>query len=257
MNKVWIGTNWKMHKTLQEGKLYCNELMDVVKDINPAIEVFIIPSYTSLWPIKELISDSRIRLGAQNMHWAEEGAFTGEISPIMLSEIGLDLIELGHSERRQYFNERDEELNKKVQAAIKHGMKPLLCIGENMEQKNNQITIETLSAQLKVCLNELSADQAKNMLIAYEPVWAIGKSGVPADSDYVAHAHFHIRRILGELFGSIGNDIPILYGGSVNESNFLEYLQLDHVNGLFIGRAAWDMNSFRKIILAVDSLIQH
>jgi L-erythrulose 1-phosphate isomerase len=256
MSKIWIGTNWKMHKTLSEGIAYTEELMEIVEQLNQDIEVFIIPSHTSLWPIKNVIGSARVKLGAQNMHWETEGAYTGEISPQMLSEIGLDLIELGHSERRQYYNENDRDINKKVHAALNYNMKPLVCIGESLDQKENQITEETLSAQLKVTLNGLTAEQAKNILVAYEPVWAIGAAGKPAEADYIAKVHLHIRHTLEGLFGDVGKTIPILYGGSVNLDNFYQYIQIKEVNGLFIGRAAWDMTSFRKILSTINSYSQ-
>jgi L-erythrulose 1-phosphate isomerase len=256
MNKIWIGTNWKMNKSLKEGISYSKELMKIVEELNEDMEVFIIPSHTSLWPVKEIIGSSRLKLGAQNMHWEKEGAFTGEISPVMLSEIGLDLVELGHSERRQYYNENDLDINKKVRAALDNNLKPLICIGENLQQKNNHITEETISAQLKVILNGIAEEEVADVLIAYEPVWAIGEAGKPAEAEYVSKVHSHIRSTLEDLFNETGKSIPILYGGSVNQDNFLDYLKSENVNGLFIGRAAWDMNSFREILLSINSLSQ-
>lgn len=253
MNKIWIGTNWKMHKSLQEGMAYTKELMEVVKDLHEDMNVFIIPPYTSLWPIKEVIGSSRLQLGAQNMHWEEEGAYTGEISPMMLEEMELDLIELGHSERRQYYNENDEDINKKVHAALKHGLKPLICIGENLEQKAYGITKEVIASQLKVTLNGMTQEQSTDVLIAYEPVWAIGASGKPAEPDYVASIHDHIRQTLVSILGETGEGIPILFGGSVNQSNFMSYLKNENVNGLFIGRAAWDMISFKEILSTIHA----
>jgi len=253
MNKIWVGTNWKMHKSLREGIVYTKELMEVVEHLNEDIKVFIIPPHTALWPIKEVVGSSRLQLGAQNMHWEEEGAYTGEISPMMLTEIELDLVELGHSERRQYYNENDEDINKKVLAALKHGLKPLICIGENLEQKTFGITEEVIAAQLKVTLSEMTKEQAAEVLIAYEPVWAIGAAGKPAEADYVARIHDHIRRTLVSLFGITGENTPILYGGSVNQTNFMSYLENKNVNGLFIGRAAWDMSSFKEILTTIHN----
>jgi triosephosphate isomerase len=249
--KLWLGTNWKMHKSLAEGQIYCRELQAIADTLHPDIELFVIPPHTSLYPLKAMLQGSRIRLGAQNMHWEDEGAYTGEISPMMLAEIGLDLIELGHSERRQYYNENDADINRKVHAACRHGLRPLVCIGENAEQKNAGITEEVLSMQLKICLAGLSQTQAANVLIAYEPVWAIGASGIAAEAGYVGQVHGHIRRVLAGLFGEIGARMPILYGGSVNESNFESYLDQQDVGGLFIGRAAWDINRFRHILSTV------
>lgn len=256
MNKIWIGTNWKMTKTIAEGMDFMKGLRQISEAITSKLQLFIIPSHTSLVPLKEITTGSNIYLGAQNMHWEDSGAFTGEISPRMLAEIGIDLIELGHSERRQYFNETDAAINKKVHAALKYSIKPLICIGENIEQKNQQISKETLAAQLKVCLQGLSNEQAKEVLIAYEPVWAIGEQGIPADAAYVNEIHDFLRSILVGLFAEVGGEIPILYGGSVNHDNFLKYIDLVNVNGLFIGRAAWNIDSFQDILKQLESHLE-
>jgi L-erythrulose 1-phosphate isomerase len=248
MSKIWVGTNWKMTKTIAEGISYTKELKQIANKLTSDIELFIIPSHTALVDIKKEVSNSRIKIGAQNMHWEDTGAYTGEISPKMLDEIGLDLVELGHSERRQYFNENDTDINKKVVAALKYGMQPLVCIGENIQQKNIGISLEVLAAQLKVCLKGLTEVQAQQVLIAYEPVWAIGENGIPADAKYVGEIHSFLRGIIVELFPEVGNDIPLLYGGSVNLENFLEYIVHQDVNGLFVGRTAWNMETFTVLL---------
>ncbi|WP_158735822.1 triose-phosphate isomerase [Alteribacillus sp. YIM 98480] len=254
MNPFYIGTNWKMTKTTKEGTAYSKELAAFSEQLDPAlIELFIIPSFPSLVPVKNEINSSQIRLGAQNMHWAERGAYTGEVSPVMLKEIGIDIVELGHSERREYFNENDHDINKKVHAALQYGMKPLVCIGETLEEKENNISVEMLSKQLKVCLKGLEKDQLVNVLIAYEPVWAIGERGIPATPDYVSYIHGEIRVVLTEMYGNEGADVPILFGGSVNHDNYLSYFEDDNVNGLFIGRAAWDVLSFKEILKTCHS----
>lgn len=250
--KIWIGTNWKMTKTIQEGLAYTEELNQISETLSSNVELFIIPSYTALIPIRELTSKTRVHIGAQNMHWKDEGAFTGEISPRMLAEIGIDIIELGHSERRQYYNENDIDINKKLHAGLRYGFTPLICIGENMEQKNNNVSKETLAAQLKICLKDLTKEQASKVMVAYEPVWAIGENGTPADTTYVAEIHAFLRKQLVDLFKETGADVPLLYGGSVNFENFIEYIDIEDVNGLFIGRAAWDMESFEQILQRLD-----
>ncbi|MEH7222801.1 triose-phosphate isomerase [Bacillus sp. JJ1566] len=257
MSRVWIGTNWKMTKTIAEGISYTKELKQIASELHSNIELFIIPSHTALVDIKKEVADSRIKLGAQNMHWEDSGAYTGEISPKMLNEIGLDLIELGHSERRQYYNENDADINKKVFAALKYGMKPLVCIGENIVQKNNSISREVLASQLKVCLKGLSEEQAKQVLIAYEPVWAIGENGIPADPEYVWEIHSFLRETLVEMFPEIGLEIPILYGGSVNLDNFLKYIDHQDVNGLFVGRTAWNMETFTILLHELEKHLYH
>ena len=256
MNKVIIGTNWKMHKSIAEAKAYIAKLNEFFEGFSDDIELFIIPPFTALAPVKEILDASSILVGAQNMHWEDEGAYTGEISPVHLEELGIDLIELGHSERRQYYNENDYDLNKKVKAALNHNLRPLICIGELMEHKRNGITEEILSIQLKTILKEIEFQSAKDIIIAYEPRWAIGVSGVSPEPYYVQRIHQFIREKLIQLYPSIGYEIPILYGGSVNTENAISLLNLDHVNGLFIGRAAWNIDSFKEILFDVRELIR-
>lgn len=253
--KIWIGTNWKMTKTISEGLSYTKELVRISKEVSNRIELFIIPSYTALMQISELTSKSRIYLGAQNMHYEDSGAFTGEISPLMLDEIGIDIIELGHSERRQYYNENNQMINKKVHSALRYDMKPLICIGENLNQKENDISKEVLAAQLKVCLKGLTREEAAKVMIAYEPVWAIGEDGIPADAEYVAEIHEFLRKELIKIFNKEGSHIPLLYGGSVNLENIIRYIDIKNVNGLFIGRAAWDTDSFEVILKNLENYL--
>ncbi|MFG6150321.1 triose-phosphate isomerase [Halobacillus sp. B23F22_1] len=257
MNKIWIGTNWKMTKSTEEGLTYIENLIPISEQLSSRIELFVIPSFTSLIPLQDSLAQTRIHLGAQNMHWENEGAYTGEISPKMLQEIGIDIVELGHSERRQYYNENDQDINKKVHAALNSGFSPLVCIGENIEQKNFAISRETLAMQLKTCLKGISKDQAEKVLVAYEPVWAIGEKGVPADPAYVSYIHHFIREVLEEMFEESSFNIPLLFGGSVNQSNFLDYIHSPHVNGLFIGRAAWTTQSFENILTVLNEQITH
>jgi L-erythrulose 1-phosphate isomerase len=256
MNKLYIGTNWKMHKTLKEAREYTTELKRFFYNFSNHIELFIIPPFTALTEVGKILEDSRILLGAQNMHWKDEGPFTGEISPIHLKEIGVQLVELGHSERREYFNENDLDLNKKVKAALKHQLKPLICIGETSEQKDLGITNEILSIQIKTILHKMKLLSPDDVMIAYEPKWAIGDKGQCADPQYIQNTHHFIRQLLNDLYQSIGHAIPILYGGSVNIENALPILQLNNVNGLFIGRSAWDLTSFKEILGDVKNL-QH
>ncbi|MEH6957095.1 triose-phosphate isomerase [Neobacillus drentensis] len=255
MEKLYIGTNWKMHKSIKEGREYTQKLKEMARNKNERMQLFIIPPYTSLSILREEM-DSSILLGAQNMHWEDEGPFTGEISPSMLKEIGIDLVELGHSERRQYYNENNVDLNKKVHAALDKEIIPLLCIGEKLEDKELGVSEESLSVQLKICLNNISTTQIKNVLIAYEPVWAIGAGGTEASTNYVHKMHDHIRKVLLEIFGDNGYDIPILFGGSVNRGNAIEYLTGQNVNGLFIGRSAWDLEKFEPILNDIEQFLQ-
>lgn len=255
MGKIYIGTNWKMHKTIQQGRKYCQGLKEISENLDDRIQLFIIPSHTSLSSLREDV-DSTILLGAQNMHWEDEGAFTGEISPSMLKEIGVDLVELGHSERRQYYNENDHDLNKKIHAALAKDIIPLLCIGEKMSDKEMGISEEALSIQLKICLKNIPLEHVGKIMIAYEPVWAIGAGGTEAPANYVHKMHDHIRNVLIRLFGVEGQEIPILFGGSVNKGNAIEYLHGTNVNGLFIGRSAWNLEKFKPILHDVEQLLQ-
>lgn len=252
MKKFLLGTNWKMNKTLAEAAQYTNELTGII-DKYPLLDFFIIPSYTHLWKIKELILSniSTLRLGAQNMHYEDEGQFTGEISPVMLEEIGIDIVELGHCERRQYFNETDETVNLKALAALKHGFIPLICIGEKMEDRNFGVSKEMLAKQMKIALKNVPADAIGKFWIAYEPIWAIGVNGIPAETPYVNEIHDFLRSVLIELYGPSGKDIPLLFGGSVNINNAGEYAQLENVDGLFIGRSAWKPDLFEEIMISV------
>lgn len=251
MKKIILGTNWKMHKTLKEGLAYTKEVIELSHKF-PEYQLFIIPPYTHLWAMKEILEDTNILLGAQNMHWEDEGAYTGEISPKMLEEIGIDLIEIGHSERRQYYNETDESVNKKVRSALRYDFTPLICIGERLEEKQKGISKEILKSQIEIALNQVTASDAAKAWLAYEPVWAIGEDGIPAEPTYIDDIHTYIREVLSELYSDdIANSIPVFYGGSVNIDNAVDFINLKEVDGLFIGRSAWNSTSFQEIMLAI------
>lgn len=257
MKKFLLGTNWKMNKTLAEGLAYSAALMTIIGKY-PQFEFFIIPPYTHLWKIKEALAaqKSPLKLGAQNMHEQDFGQFTGEISPLMLAEIGVDIVELGHSERRQYFNESDEAVNRKALAALKHGFTPLICIGEQQADKDYGVSKEMLAKQLKIALTDVPAAAIGQFWIAYEPVWAIGVAGTPAAAAYVEEIHDFLRRILVDRFGPGGAAVPLLFGGSVNIDNARDYARLANVDGLFIGRSAWEPELFEAIMVALDDLIR-
>nr|HMM32456.1 triose-phosphate isomerase [Clostridia bacterium] len=190
-----------------------------------------------------------ILLGAQNMHPEEQGQFTGEVSPLMLKELGLDIVEIGHSERRHVFHETDAEENKKVLSALAHGFTALLCVGETAEQKAYGIADEVLSMQLKIGLNGVTKTQLSRLWVAYEPVWAIGVNGTPASQQYAKERHLHIKAVLEMLFP--GNEVPVLYGGSVNPDNARDLIVQNGIDGLFTGRAAWEAENFNKLIRQV------
>lgn len=245
MKHYYFGTNMKMYKTTSDTERFLKELLTLSKEMPPKHPaLFVIPSFPSLDAAGKLLSGSPILLGAQNMHWASQGQFSGEVSADMLKTLGVTMVMLGHSERRHIFGETDEELNRKVLAAAENDILPLLCIGETMEQKNYGISDETLRMQLKQDLFGFPAEKLEHLRIAYEPVWAIGVSGTPAPADYVGRHHACIRACLIELFGEAGQDIPILFGGSVTPENAPGYLAQENVDGLFVGRSAWEAKNY-------------
>jgi triosephosphate isomerase len=251
MKPLIIGTNLKMYKGVQETLDYLGGLRQATSDIEDRdMCLFVIPSYLALHAASMAFKSCPL-LGAQNMHWEDSGQFTGEISPVMLKQIGISIAEIGHSERRQLFGETDETVNKKVLAALKHGMRPLICIGETAEDKARGITCEKLRLQAKVALQGVSEDAAGRIWMAYEPVWAIGVQGVPAEPGYASLSHKVIHDVLEELYPTAGKGIPVLYGGSVNMANARELIVEPYIDGLFIGRSAWQAEAFDKLIREV------
>lgn len=255
MKKFILGTGFKMNKTMKEGLEHTHALMHAIKDY-PQFEFFTLPPHTHLWKIKEVIdsNNSVLKLGAQNMHYEDAGQFTGEISPVMLKEIGIDLVEMGHSERREYFNETDQTVNLKARAALKHKMIPLICIGETADEKAYNVSKETLARQLIIALNGISTDHIGNFIIAYEPIWAIGVNGLPAPAEYVGEIHDFLRSVLVSIYGTAAAGIPLLFGGSVNIDNAPGYSHLANVDGLFMGRSGWDILLFQEIMETLSKL---
>lgn len=250
MKKLYFGTNLKMYKNSAVTKEYLMQLEAYTKDLSrEEIELFVIPSYTSLPGAASVVDHKMVTLGAQNMCWEENGQFTGEISPLMLKEFDLSLVMIGHSERRHVFGETDEMENKKVLCALEHGFTTLLCVGETEEEKEGGISDEVLRSQLKIGLKGVEGDQSDKLWIAYEPVWAIGVNGKPASAQYAGEKHQVIRQCLTELFGEKkAAQIPILYGGSVNPGNACELIKQEHIDGLFTGRSAWEADKFDHLI---------
>lgn len=247
--KLYFGSNLKMYKNIKDTTEYLQALADYTKDLSrDEIELFIIPSFTTLESASHCYDRQYIKLGAQNMCWEEEGQFTGEISPLMLKELDLDLVMIGHSERRHVFGETDVEENKKVKAALDHGFTALLCIGETGEEKEFGISPEVLRTQLKIGFHGVPVSQVPKIWVAYEPVWSIGVNGTPATADYAEEMHKVIKACLKEIFGEAGADIPVLYGGSVNPGNCEELIVQPSIDGLFTGRAAWQADKFDQLI---------
>lgn len=247
--KLYFGSNLKMYKNTHDTVEYLQNLVEYTKDLSrDEIELFIIPSYTTLESATKNIDRTYVKIGAQNMCWEDEGQFTGEVSPLMLKEIGIDLVMIGHSERRHVFGETDIEENKKVKAALNHGFTTLLCIGETAEEKSYGISAEVLRTQLKIGFHDIPVSQIPNIWVAYEPVWSIGVNGTPATADYAEEMHKVIKQTLLDIFGDAGADIPVLYGGSVNPGNASDLIVQPSIDGLFTGRAAWQADKFDKLI---------
>ncbi len=258
MNRtLFMGTNLKMYKTSNETVAFLTELHELTRDIDRTrLTLFVIPSHTSLESARKCVPQSSIRLGAQNMHWEDEGQFTGEISPRMIKETGAEIIEIGHSERRHVMGETDEQENKKVLAALRHGFTALLCIGETKEQKELNISDEVLSMQLKIGLNGVQRKDIHRIWIAYEPVWAIGVNGTPASAEYAEEKHGVIKSVLKKMFGDEAAQIPVLYGGSVNPQNASGLIIKRNIDGLFVGRSAWQAPAFNSLIRQVMPLFK-
>ena len=243
---LWIGTSWKMNKTLNEAQGFARALAAAEGDREPGIRRFVIPPFTAVREVKSILADSSVKVGAQNMHWADNGAWTGEISPLMLTDCGLDIVELGHSERRTHFGETDVTVGLKTEAAVRHGLIPLICIGETLTERDAGRAQEVLEAQVRGALAHLSDNQkSAPILLAYEPVWAIGESGIPATSDYANARH---AEIIAVAKGVLGRKISCLYGGSVNPGNCRELIQCPNIDGLFIGRSAWKVEGYLDIL---------
>lgn len=250
--KWYMGTNTKMYKTISETNQFIHRLCTLTGDIDrSSFELFVIPSYTALDSADKVRDPKYLKLGAQNMGWEERGQYTGEISPLMLQEVGCDLVMIGHSERRHLFLETDEMERKKARCAVDHGLTVLLCIGETEEEKDAGRSDEVLRRQLDTGFADILPEEAGKLWVAYEPVWAIGVNGKPITVDYADGKLTAIRKELVHLFGAAGEDIPILYGGSVNSDNAVPLSGCKEINGLFIGRSAWDADNFNKIIRSV------
>jgi len=249
MRKPMVAGNWKMNKGLYETRDLIREMYPVLHAVED-VEIVVCPPFVGLGVARREVDESTIKLGAQNMHWADSGAFTGETSPLMLKEL-CEYVILGHSERRAMFGETDETVNKKTLAALAHGLKPIVCVGETLEENQSGITAEVVSRQVRVGLEGLTQEQAEQVVIAYEPVWAIG-TGLAATPEGANAVHKDvIRPILREMFGEeIGDGMRILYGGSVNPGNAAELFGQSDIDGGLIGGASLKAESFIALVKA-------
>ena len=244
--KKLTAANWKMNKTVKESVSFINDFKESVKKIKNK-EIVICPPFTSLFETNKIIKNANICLGAQNMHFEEKGAFTGEVSASMLKDAGCEYVILGHSERRQHFKETDEIISKKIKTALKNKIKVILCIGETLEQRENNETKAAIKFQLETCWKNVGNEEIKNIAVAYEPVWAIG-TGKTATPQQAEEAHEFIRELLKRLYnGNISESIRIIYGGSVNEKNAKELLAMKNIDGALVGGASLDPKRFAEI----------
>lgn len=247
MNRPFVfGTNFKMNQTPAESAAFYAQLASSIT-IEPASQLFVIPPFTSLAAVEAAApprNERTIWIGAQNMHWARDGAYTGEISATMLNALAVDLVLLGHAERRTMFHETDADINRKIHTAIEAGLRVLLAVGETAAERGFAVGGETVSRQLKIALYGLAADSVGMMQIAYEPVWSIGAGGRPASPEDVAPIAALIRSTTVEVFGDAGLSVPILYGGSVDPGNAGTFTALPDIDGLFVGRSAWSVEGF-------------
>ncbi|MFH1479574.1 MAG: triose-phosphate isomerase [Candidatus Omnitrophota bacterium] len=247
MRRPIIAGNWKMFKTIDDALSIAVGLKRKFYTFGEA-DIVICPPFTALSKVNDEILDSSIMLGAQDIYWEEEGAFTGEVSPNMLKDAGCKYIIVGHSERRAYFGETDETVNKKVKIVLKHGMVPIMCIGEKLEERDSDLTFDVIQRQLANGLSGLKKDEVVRMVIAYEPIWAIG-TGRTATPGQAQEAHSFIREEIQKLYDTdVSTKIRIQYGGSVKPDNIAKLMTQEDVDGALVGGASLDLNSFTEIV---------
>jgi triosephosphate isomerase len=247
MRKPILAGNWKMYKTVADAVKYTKEFRSLVKDIAD-VEIVVAPTFTALHAVAEAARNSNVIVAGQDVHWDREGAFTGEVSAPMLREAGAEYVIIGHSERRTLFGETDAAVNRKTHAAFAAGLTPIVCIGETLDQRDQNQTFEVLDRQLNQGLDGLTAEQLTQLVIAYEPVWAIG-TGRTATPEQAAEAHGHIRQRLHSWFGTEpAEGCHIIYGGSVKPENAKDLVRQANVDGALVGGASLDVASFFGIV---------
>lgn len=247
MRTPLIAGNWKMHKTAAEAAAFGDEIRELLNDVE-AVEVLVCPAFTALHALGEKLRTTPIRLGAQNMHEASHGAYTGEVSAAMLKEAGCTYVILGHSERRQLMGETDERVNAKVKAAVEAGLNPIVCVGESLEQRQAGHTEEVVAGQVRAALQGVPAEAVAAAVIAYEPIWAIGtgETPTPEDANQVAAA---IRATVADMCGEdAANAVRIQYGGSVNADNIASFTAQPHIDGALVGGASLTPDSLANIV---------
>ncbi len=248
MRMVLIAGNWKMNNVSSQAKELVLELKELAgKEFSNGC-VVVCPPFTVLRDVYEVIKDSAIKLGGQNMYWEEKGAFTGEISPEMLKDAGCNFVIIGHSERRKYFSETNETVNKRVKSALKHSLTPIICVGETLEEREADKTLDVIKSHVTGALEGLSKEDVQKIVIAYEPVWAIG-TGRTASPEQAEEIHKYIRDLVSSLYSeSEAENLLILYGGSVKPSNVEELIKQEDIDGALVGGAALKADSFSEIV---------
>ena len=246
MRKAIIAGNWKMNKTVDEAVKMIEELKPLVKDAT--CDVVVCPTFVCLDAVKKACEGSNIKVAAQNMHFEESGAFTGEVAPGMLEAMGIDYVVLGHSERREYFNETDEALNKKVKAAFAHNLTPILCCGETLEQREAGVTNDFIACQIKLDMAGLTNEQAAKVVIAYEPIWAIG-TGKTATKEQANETISAIRKVVEGMYGKeVADAVRIQYGGSVKPNTIKDQMAMSDIDGALVGGASLKAEDFSAIV---------
>lgn len=241
-----VAGNWKMNNTISESLTLISEIKE--QNLNENVETVVAVPYTSLNEVKKALEGTNIKLAAQNMHWEDRGAFTGEVSPLMLKEIGVDYCIIGHSERRKYFNEIDETVNKKIKSALDNNIKPIVCVGETLEERESGREEEIVGRQILKGLQDIDKKSVKDIIIAYEPIWAIG-TGKTASSDDANKMCSFIRKTIADKYGEeVKESIRIQYGGSVKPNNIRELMNKDNIDGALVGGASLKAEDFIKIV---------
>ena len=252
MRKVIVAGNWKMNKTAKEAAKFFSELKPLVADVKNA-GIIIGAPFTALETATRETAGSNIKIAAENMNAKESGAYTGEVSPLMLKDLGVEYVILGHSERREYYHENDEIINEKVKSALAHDLKPILCIGEKLEQREAGTTNDVVKTQIVGGLKDVTAEQMANVILAYEPVWAIG-TGKTATPDQAQEVHAFIRGLLTDLYGKeVAENVTVQYGGSMNDGNAADLIAQTDIDGGLVGGASLIPEKFAVIIKAGDA----
>src|SRR5688572_20820383 len=248
MRLPFIAANWKMFNTVHESVVFVKQFRSLVKDIDD-VEIVVAPPFTALHAVAEAARNSPVGVSGQNLYWEREGAFTGEISAGMLREAGAEYVIIGHSERRRLFHETDESVNRKLVAALGARLCPIVCIGETLEEREGNQTLDVLDRQIKQGLDGLTGDQVASLVLAYEPVWAIG-TGRNATPEQAGEAHAHIRSRIRQWFGgAAAEQCHVIYGGSVKPDNIHSLVVHPDVDGALVGGASLDVNGFREIVM--------